>query len=123
MINFHFGCVTDVNVFTYPEEVDDDCDGERGLGGCDGDGKERKEHAFHLAGEKETVKHDKIDIDRVEHQLERNQDGNHVFAGDETVDSAAEHNQTGNQVIYSCNFHNFRLTSAGDNYATDYTCQ
>jgi hypothetical protein len=60
------------------------------------DGEQREKHSLHLAGEQETVEHHEIDVNRIEHQLKRNEDGNHVSAGYETVNTAAKHEKARN---------------------------
>ena len=125
LLVFHLGCVVHVDVFAHPEEVDDNGDGESCLGGRDGDAEKREHPSVIGAGEQITVEYDKVNIDSVEHQFERNEHRYHVAAGKEAVNPAAEHHQGGDQIPYKCYIHNRigGLTFAGDHYATYYTCE
>ena len=45
------------------------------------------------------VEHNKVDVNGVQHQFQRNQDSNQILSGDKTINSRAEHNQARNQII------------------------
>ena len=87
------------------KNIDDNSNRKRCLGSRNGYGKEGEEHTLGLLGIEKTVEYHKVDVDGIEHELERHQHSNHIFACDEAVDSAAEHNQRGQKIVYSCNFH------------------
>ena len=121
-LKFHFVNSLNIDRFDRAENVDDNCNGERSLGRGDGDGEEREEHAFHLAGEEVAVEEHEVDVNGVEHQLERDKHGDHVFTGDESVDAAAEHDQRGDEPIDKSDIH-IRSMFTGDNDTADYTCE
>ena len=123
-LEFHFIKTAHVDILGGAEDVDDDCDSQGGLSGCDCYCKECEEHAFELAGMKIAVENHKEHIDGVEHEFQRYEYRDHILAGNETVYACAKHQQGGQEVKYCGNFHISQdLTATGDYHATDYTCQ
>lgn len=64
-----------------------------------------KKHSLHLPREKKAVENHKVDVNRVEHQFQRDKDGDQILTGDKTVNAAGEHHQTRHQIIKHCQIH------------------
>jgi hypothetical protein len=92
----------DVNVLHRAINVNYDSYGKSCLGSCDSDSEESEEHTLQLSGEQETVEHNKVDIDSIEHELERYQDSDHVLASYKPEHTTAKHNEAGYEIENSC---------------------
>src|SRR5688572_20986980 len=71
-----------------PEEKNDDGQAERGLSYCDADGEDRENHSRDIAAE--SRERDQVDVDRVQHQLDAQQDADGVATGDDAEEANAE---------------------------------
>ena len=66
-----------------PVQVNDDRDGNRRLGSCDGDNKDNEEQAVKLAWPQIFVEGDEIQIHAVKHELQRHENSNKIPSGEE----------------------------------------
>src|SRR5437773_4712554 len=80
----------------YPEDRDDDGQAHRDLGHRDGDREEREDHAGQIAVEPRE-RHE-VDVDRVQHQLDSEEDPDRVAAREHAEESDREHQRRQHEV-------------------------
>jgi hypothetical protein len=89
--------ILNINRFEVSVDVDDDGNGNGSLRGSNGNHNQTEKMALQLIGIKKPVENHKINIDRIENQLNGHQHRNQISSGQETIDADKEHQGTDDQ--------------------------
>ena len=91
VLSFHVSDTFHAVALEVAIDVDDNRDGHGTLGSADADGEEGHEEALEVSvGEEQPVERGEVDVNGVEHQLDADEHGNQVAAGDEAEDADEE---------------------------------
>ena len=81
-------------------DIDDNSNSYSRLSSCYANHEEGHKHAFHTLRIEQTVDGGKVDIDGVEHQLDRDEHGNQVATRHKAIDADKEQQRTECEITF-----------------------
>jgi hypothetical protein len=97
---FHFIYIFHIDGTEAPVYINDDGNGDGSFGGGDRNDEHGKKVALEIVRVQIPVKCHEINIDRIQYQFYRHQDGNQVLSRKESVNTEEEHDGTDDQEIF-----------------------